>query len=162
MPAPPAFLRFAPRNKKREQTERNAAGFVVFVLVGVVVYDRERKRRKARRDGHFCPSRSFLLNAVSFFALAFGRRSLHSYLPVMQVCLRSEQPRNCKGLFAISPSRARKNGILRKKDKKPPFFILIFVILYDIIILYHNNLRVLARTRGGKNGRISRWQSRRD
>lgn len=36
-------------------TERNEAGFGAFVLVGVVSYDRERKRRKARRGGRFRP-----------------------------------------------------------------------------------------------------------
>ena len=36
-------------------TERNETGFGAFALVGVVPYDRERKRRKARRGGHFCP-----------------------------------------------------------------------------------------------------------
>ena len=45
-------------------TERNETGFGVFALVGVVPYDRERKRRKARRGGHFCPPLFRLVRSV--------------------------------------------------------------------------------------------------
>ena len=75
------------------ETERNAAGFGVFALVGVVVYGRERKRRKVSRRGQKCPCRSSLVTAFYLFIMLSDTR-YQAYF-----C------RSCKYVFGLTARR---------------------------------------------------------